>query len=209
MDYELKALSCLLLYPDAVLKDGLEEIREVVAGGKRIPNNQKTGVLSLIDHLKNTPMASLQKDYVATFDVGKRASLNLFEHMHGDSRERGAAMLRLKKLYEDRGLEVKSIEMPDYLPMFLEFLSGLSPQEASIYLNSAAAYIAALDRELRKEESQWQSVTAAVLALTDHKPEVIKPERDDLIPQTEAESFESPVRFSGNADPVQTIHFKK
>lgn len=208
MDYELKALSCLLLYPDARLKDGLDEIRGVIESGNRIPPIPKEELLSFADYLKSSHLSELQKQYVATFDVGKRASLNLFEHMHGDSRERGAAMLRLKKLYEDRGLEVKSIEMPDFLPMFLEFLSGLSSKEASIYLNSAAKHIAALDVELKKEESPWKAVTGAILSLTDYKPEEVKADRDDLIPQTEAESFESPVRFGGSADPVQTIHFQ-
>lgn len=207
MDYELKALACLLLYPDAALKDNLDEIRGALQSGERIPLPQKEALLLFIKHMRETPMADLQKDYVRTFDIGKRASLNLFEHMHGDSRERGAAMLRLKKLYEERGLEIQGIEMPDYLPMFLEFLSGLSAQESQIYLESAAKHIAALDTELRKEESPWQAVTGAVLSLTGYQPEPLKPERDDLIPQTEAESFDSPVRFSGNADPVQTVHF--
>lgn len=153
-------------------------------------------------------MADLQKEYVATFDIGKKASLNLFEHMHRDSRERGSAMINLKKLYEERGLTIQSNEFPDYLPMFLEFLSGLDDAEAQALLDGAARHIAAIDAALKKEESPWAVVTGAIMSLTAMKTSEVKFERDDLLPTTEAESFDSPVRFGGNADPVQTVHFK-
>ena len=107
MNFGLKALACLLLYPDAALKDNLPEIKEGV-GGSSLSDDQKDKLYIFINHLAETPLSDLQKDYVSTFDIGKKASLNLFEHMHGDSRERGSAMLNLKKLYEERGLRVMS-----------------------------------------------------------------------------------------------------
>ena len=105
------------MYPDAALKDNLQEIKEAVAEST-LANDQKEALEIFINHMIETPMADLQKEYVATFDIGKKASLNLFEHMHGDSRERGSAMINLKKLYEERGLTIESNEFPDYLPMF-------------------------------------------------------------------------------------------
>ena len=129
--------------------------------------------------------------------------------MHRDSRERGSAMINLKKLYEERGLTIQSNEFPDYLPMFLEFLSGLDDAEAQALLDGAARHIAAIDAALKKEESPWAVVTGAIMSLTAMKTSEVKFERDDLLPTTEAESFDSPVRFGGNADPVQTVHFKK
>lgn len=208
MNLGLKALACLLLYPDAVLKDNLQEIKEAVAEST-LANDQKETLEIFINHMIETPMADLQKEYVATFDIGKKASLNLFEHMHGDSRERGSAMINLKKLYEERGLTIESNEFPDYLPMFLEFLSGLNDAEAQALLDGAARHIAAIDVALKKEESPWAVVTGAIMSLTAMKTSEVKFERDDLLPTTEAESFDSPVRFGGNADPVQTVHFKK
>ena len=90
MNFGLKALACLLLYPDAALKDNLPEIKEGV-GGSSLSDDQKDKLYIFINHLAETPLSDLQKDYVSTFDIGKKASLNLFEHMHGDSRERGSA----------------------------------------------------------------------------------------------------------------------
>lgn len=208
MNFGLKALACLLLYPDAALKDNLPEIKECV-GGSSLSDDQKDKLYIFINHLAETPLSDLQKDYVSTFDIGKKASLNLFEHMHGDSRERGSAMLNLKKLYEERGLSIESDEFPDYLPMFLEFLSGLGYSEAQALLDSAARHIAPIDIALQKSESPWRAVTGAILSLSAMKNSEIKLERDDLLPTTEAESFDSPVRFGGNADPVQTVHFKQ
>lgn len=208
MNEELKAAACLLLYPDAELKDNLEEIKSAVTASP-LEEKQKEKLLIFISHMKETPLSDLQKDYVATFDIGKKASLNLFEHMHGDSRERGSAMLNLKKLYEEKGLTVETEELPDFLPMFLEFLSGLNRDEAMVLLDSAAPHIASIDVALKKEESPWQAVTGAILSMTSLKTSEIKPDRDDLMPTAEAEAFDSPVRFGGNANPVQTIHFKK
>lgn len=202
MNLGLKALACLLLYPDAVLKDNLQEIKAAVAEST-LAKDQKEALEIFINHMIETPMADLQKEYVATFDIGKKASLNLFEHMHGDSR------INLKKLYEERGLTIQSNEFPDYLPMFLEFLSGLDDAEAQALLDGAARHIAAIDAALKKEESPWAVVTGAIMSLTAMKTSEVKFERDDLLPTTEAESFDSPVRFGGNADPVQTVHFKK
>ena len=208
MNLGLKALACLLLYPDAALKDSLQEINQGVAQSA-LAADQKAKISLFIEYMGRTPLADLQKDYVSTFDVGKKASLNLFEHMHGDSRERGSAMIRLKGLYEEHGLKIQSDEFPDYLPMFLEFLSGLNAPEAQALLDSAARHIAAIDIALRKEASPWSAVTSAVMSLTEMKSSEIKFDRDDLLPTTEAESFDSPVRFGGAADPVQTIRLKK
>lgn len=101
-------------------------------------------------------------------------------------------MLNLKKLYEERGLSIESDEFPDYLPMFLEFLSGLGYSEAQALLDSAARHIAPIDIALQKSESPWRAVTGAILSLSAMKNSEIKLERDDLLPTTEAESFDSP-----------------
>ena len=106
-------------------------------------------------------------------------------------------------------IEAGANEFPDYLPMFLEFLSGLGYSEAQALLDSAARHIAPIDIALQKSESPWRAVTGAILSLSAMKNSEIKLERDDLLPTTEAESFDSPVRFGGNADPVQTVHFKQ
>ena len=164
MNLGLKALACLLLYPDAVLKDNLQEIKAAVAEST-LAKDQKEALEIFINHMIETPMADLQKEYVATFDIGKKASLNLFERMHGDSRERGSAMINLKKLYEERGLTIESNEFPDYLPMFLEFLSGLNDAEAQALLDGAARHIAAID---------VASITCSIVAFSTPKAMLLK-----------------------------------
>lgn len=208
MNFGLKALACLLLYPDAALKDNLPEIKEGV-GGSSLSDDQKDKLYIFITTWQRLPYPICKKIMSRHLISGRRRALIFLEHMHGDSRERGSAMLNLKKLYEERGLSIEGDEFPDYLPMFLEFLSGLGYSEAQALLDSAARHIAPIDIALQKSESPWRAVTGVILSLSAMKNSEIKLERDDLLPTTEAESFDSPVRFGGNADPVQTVHFKQ
>lgn len=210
MTPELKALGCLLLYPDENLIESLGEIQNYIERSSLISEKWKTALSVLKRSMQEVPLSDLQKQYVATFDIGKRASLNLFEHMHGDSRDRGAAMLNLRRLYSDHGLEVSSNEMPDFLPMLLEFLSGLSSEDAMVYLKSAAKHIVKIDKQLQREESPWEAVTGALLSLAGEEPDGAEMTREDLLPSLEAESFDQPVKFGSSADPVQQgVHFRK
>ena len=119
-------------------------------------------------------------------------------------------MIALRKLYEDHGLVIESNELPDYLPMFLEFLSGLDWNDAMVYLESASRHIVPLNNELKKENCPWQTVTEALLCLASVKGAEDRLSRDDLMPDIEAESFDRPVTFGGSADPTQKgVHFYK
>lgn len=205
MIFELKALACLLLYPNTNLIESLEEVQNYIDRSLVISEKWKLALLALMNRMKEIPLSDLQKQYVATFDLGKRASLNLFEHMHGDSRDRGAAMLNLRRLYSDHGLEVSSSEMPDFLPMLLEFLSGLSTEDAMVYLKSSAKHITKIDQQLQREESPWEAVTGTLLSLAGEEPDSTVVARDDFLPSLEAESFDQPVKFGSSSDPVQQV----
>lgn len=219
MNTEFKALSCMLCYPCAQIKDGVDEIAESIRINSDLSQRNKEALGKFLNEYKKTSLADLQKEYVGTFDIGRKASLNLFEHMHGDSRERGAALVSLKKLYEERGLQVESSEFADYLPMFLEFLSGIRRDEALVYLVAAAPYIARIHNELQKSASRWEPVVEAALEISQkggqggeiilaEKERRTLKERDDLMPETEAESFDRPVTFGAQADPtLASVHF--
>lgn len=210
MNTELKAMACLLVYPRQQLFDELEEISSSIQNAPTLTKNVKENLEKMIEHFADSSLATLQSVYVSTFDLGKKASLNLFEHLHGDSRGRGAAMVNLLRLYEDHGLKFESDELPDYLPAVLEFLSGLKFAEAQMWLESAAPLIQSIDRELKLMNSPWTAVTEALLTIANVKPRKAELNQEDLTPTLDAEWQDLPVTFGGGANPVQQpIRFVK
>ncbi len=202
MNCELKAMACLLVYPRKQLIDDLEEIEAYIQASASLNQKVKDALSNFISKLEQASLTSIQRVYVATFDMGRRASLNLFEHLHGDSRGRGPAMVSLTKLYEDHGLKFESDELPDFLPAVLEFLSGLSFKDAQLWLQSAAPLISSIDIELQLMDSPWAAVTAGLLAFADFPREEAELERDALMPSLDAEWRDAPVTFGGSANPV-------
>jgi nitrate reductase molybdenum cofactor assembly chaperone NarJ/NarW len=112
-----RALAALLAYPEPELIAALPQIRREVAGDR--------GLLGLLGEFDHLPLHELQERYVELFDRSRALSLHLFEHVHGESRDRGQAMVDLARTYASRGVQVADNELPDYLPAFLEFLSLL------------------------------------------------------------------------------------
>lgn len=205
MIWELKAFACLLLYPDEELLKSLPEIDSALQESSELNVGTKEDLRSFVDWAQATNLTSLQSAYVSTFDIGKHGSLNLFEHTQGDSRDRGRVMVELNRLYREHGLDLTTTELPDHLPVFLEFLSGLKREDAQLWLESTLDPIRKIDRELQLDESPWQAVTAALL-------DFMGAERDDaseravseMIPTLDAEYYETPVTFGGSIDPVSS-----
>ncbi len=208
MNIELKAMACLLVYPRQQLLDELSDISQAIDNSSSLPAKAKEKLTELIEVFRTSSLSSLQSIYVTTFDLGKKASLNLFEHLHGDSRGRGAAMINLLRLYEDHGLEFQGDELPDFLPAVLEFLSGMEFKDAQMWLQSAAPLISSINRELKLMNSPWVAVTEGLLSFADLPSEEAVLERDDLTPTLDAEWQDQPVTFGGSANPVeQAIRF--
>ena len=97
------------------------------------------------------------------FDRGRATSLHLFEHVHGDSRDRGPAMIDLAQTYEKAGLLLAPGELPDYLPAVLEFVSTQPPREARAFLGEMAHILNAIFGALQKRDSAYASVLGALL----------------------------------------------
>ena len=186
------------------------EIESALLKSEELDERAKAGLADLIAWLKETDITSLQSAYVSTFDIGKHASLNLFEHTQGDSRDRGQVMVELNRLYQEHGLDLTTTELPDHLPVFLEFLSGLERKDAQLWLESTLEPIRKIDRELQLDESPWGAVTAAVLNFTGAEREMSS-ERPtgEMIPTLDAEYFEAPVTFGGSVDPVSSCPLKR
>ena len=127
MNLTLKALGALLTYPDETLVAAVPELRAVLEADSAVPTVLRRPLRSLLDYLQSTDSFELQENYVERFDTGRSTSLHLFEHVHGESKDRGQAMVDLKEHYEAIGLTLVPEELPDFLPAFLEFCSLVDP----------------------------------------------------------------------------------
>ena len=164
MNRSLKALGVLLAYPTEALRTALPEIASVLEADPRLPKPALAGIGALINELSGSDALDLEERYVALFDRGRLTSLNLFEHVHGESRDRGPAMVDLKRLYQRAGYQLATRELPDYLPALLEFLSLRPEGEAVETLDDCAHILRQIGEALRDRDSRYSAVFVALLA---------------------------------------------
>jgi len=163
MNRTLRALAALLTYPDAALVAALPEVRAQVVGAPGVGKRAREALARLVDFLEGADLMSLQERYVAQFDTGRATSLHLFEHVHGDSRDRGQAMVDLREKYREAGLTLGPRELPDFLPAILEYLSVRDRGETREMLGDCAHILRSVGERLRDRASPWQAVFAALL----------------------------------------------
>lgn len=185
----LKVFSAILAYPTAELQAAAGELEGVLREEALLPEPLRFGVVDLIHDLARRDLIDAQERYVLLFDRTRSLSLHLFEHVHGESRDRGQAMVDLLKLYEDAGYRATASELPDYLPLFLEFAATRPPAEALELIGQPAHVVAALRERLARRHTPYEAVFAALLALTKVKLDAAAlaalraepdPEPDDL-----------------------------
>lgn len=165
-----KALSALLSYPSRDLWQALPEIADVVRAAALLPPRERRGVLDLIEELACCDLLEAEERYVDLFDRGRALSLHLFEHLHGDSRDRGAAMVDLKRIYERAGFDLTARELPDYLPVLLEYLSCRDLAEARAMLADCSHILDTIGRSLIARGSRYASVLQALLVVAGESP---------------------------------------
>lgn len=165
-----KALSALLSYPTEELKEAVGAIRAALAKDALAPKWTLDKLENLLSEIETTELYELQERYVFLFDRTRSLSLHLFEHVHGESRDRGQAMVDLRTLYEAAGFEVDQRELPDFLPMFLEYLSTRPIDEARELLAEPAAIIAALRERLSRRKSSYAAALRALEAIAGDEP---------------------------------------
>lgn len=161
----LKILSALLCYPQEELQAALSEMAEVLQQEDVLPEQQRRGLLALIDRLERADLMDLQEQYVGLFDRGRALSLHLFEHVHGESRDRGQAMVDLLEIYRRHGYEMNQRELPDYIPLFLEYLAQRPAEEALDLLAQSLHVIALLGARLAERGCDYHVVFDALAAL--------------------------------------------
>ncbi|MCV2869073.1 nitrate reductase molybdenum cofactor assembly chaperone [Defluviimonas sp. WL0002] len=153
-----KALSALLSYPSKDLKSAIPAIREVLNAEGLLSRGQRTALEPLLTDLESADIYDLQERYVLLFDRSRTLSLNLFEHIHGESRDRGGAMVDLLETYRAGGFDLTGPELPDHLPVLLEYLSTRPLAEARGLLADAGHIIAAVAERLTRRDTPYAAV---------------------------------------------------
>jgi nitrate reductase delta subunit len=170
----LRVLARLLSYPDAELRSHLSAMRDALHAERAIAAGRLGEIDVLMDSLAGGDPIDTEAAYVQLFDRGRATSLHLFEHVHGDSRDRGPAMIDLAQTYDQAGLYLAPGELPDYLPAVLEFVSTQPPREAGAFLGEMTHIFNALFSALRERQSAYASVIGALLELTGEKAQSVK-----------------------------------
>ena len=160
-----KALSVLLSYPTPELQEAAAEIGAVIEAEALLSPEARAALAPLIGELASRDIYDLQERFVLLFDRSRTLSLNLFEHLHGESRDRGPAMVDLLETYRAGGYDLASSELPDHLPVLLEFLSTQPDEAARAILRDAGHIIAALAERLTRRESPYAAVLAGLAEL--------------------------------------------
>jgi nitrate reductase delta subunit len=209
MTLSLRVLARLLGYPDTELRAHLPAMREALRGERALGAARLAEVDALMDTLSSADPLDAEAAYVQLFDRGRATSLHLFEHVHGDSRDRGPAMIDLAQTYEKAGLYLAPGELPDYLPAVLEFVSTQPPREARAFLGEMTHIFNALFSALRERQSAYASVIGALLELAGEKAQSVKvaPEEPLDASWTEPPAFDgcSPKGQSRPGEP-QPVH---
>jgi nitrate reductase delta subunit len=161
----LRAFSALLSYPTQELLDALPEIANCIRASPLVVPSEQGPLLRLVDNLAVSDLFDLEARYVELFDRGRATSLNLFEHLHGESRDRGQAMVELKRHYERAGFDLASRELPDFLPVVLEYLSCRDLAETRDMLGDCAHILKRIGEALFARESEYAAVFQALLAI--------------------------------------------
>jgi nitrate reductase delta subunit len=191
--YSLRALALLLSYPDASMRSKLADVMSVLSLECALSPSRISELKNLSEQLQSLDPLEVESRYVETFDRGRSTCLNLFEHVHGDSRDRGPAMIDLSQTYAQSGLALDPDELPDHLCVVLEFASTQTEDVAKSFLDEMAHILNSIFSALLKRESPYAAVIAAVLELSGHKAQAVN------IPVEESmdSSWQEPEAFDG------------
>jgi len=202
----LRVLALLLSYPDAALRAHLPEMRAALQEEGALDIGRLASIDVLIDRLDGSSGLEAEAAYVDLFDRGRRTALHLFEHVHGDSRDRGPAMIDLIKTYEGAGLMLASDELPDHLCVVLEFASTQPLEQAAGFLREIAHLLRNIHSALVERDSAYASVLAALIELAGESTEPVAVAGEPALDETWSE----PAAFGGcstegqSANPIQS-----
>ena len=200
----LRILGVLLDYPEDLLWESQSELLGIIGEAPELSPEQQAELAGYIRQFCQQDLLDAQSAYTGLFDRGRATSLLLFEHVHGESRDRGQAMVDLLAQYHAAGLDIDSRELPDYLPLYLEYLSTRTADEARSGLNDIAPILALLGARLQERNSAYSQLFDLLLALSgstmaseDVRPSLQQEVRDDTPAALDAVWEEEQIKFLG------------
>lgn len=215
----LKVIARLLDYPEQALFDHQQALVEALEPASELDLHHSAKLILFIRRFCARPLLDVQAEYCELFDRGRATSLLLFEHVHGESRDRGQAMVDLMAQYREAGLEIDSRELPDFLPLYLEYLASRSKEQAAEGLQDIAPILALLGARLLQRESPYAVLFDLLLALSGSDvqalaltSQVAKETRDDTPQALDAVWEEEQVKFLGEegcASAQQAAHQRR
>ncbi|MBV7458129.1 respiratory nitrate reductase chaperone NarJ [Acidovorax sp. 93] len=206
----LRALGYLLSYPDAQLRSVMPQLIDALQAEQALTADRMDELKAVCEHLAALDPLEAEARYVDNFDRGRQTSLHLFEHVHGDSRDRGPALIDLLQTYDKAGLKFEAEELPDHLPVVLEFASTQPPEVAKEFLGEMAHILNALFSALVARSSPYASVIAAVLEVSGQRVQSValtpEPPMDEVWAEPEAFGGCS-TQGQAKPDQPQPLHF--
>lgn len=188
----LKVISLLLDYPTEQLLEGRDELDQAIAASREISPQQRQALHELLELICENDLMDGQEHYGALFGRGRSLSLLLFEHVHGESRDRGQAMVDMMAQYQEAGFAIGVKELPDYIPLYLEFLSTRDDLEAREGLADVAHLLALLATRLDERESAYAGCFRALLQIAGSEPQVAMAEvREQVAAEVRDDSLEA------------------
>jgi nitrate reductase delta subunit len=201
----LKLIGCLLDYPDQTVVEHRADIDALVKAADIEPT-LRDRLLQFIDQRASQDLMQWQSEYDGLFERGRSLALWLFEHVHGESRDRGQAMVDLVDQYRQAGLEISQHELPDYLPLFLEFLSTQGRDNAVSWLLDMEHILALLQCRLEKRGSDYAllfqlllSIAGSKVDLDEIRERISDEKRDDSKQAIDKEWEEEEVTFGADS----------
>jgi nitrate reductase delta subunit len=165
-----RILSLLMTYPNEEIYAFLPQVKATLEEEDVLNAKVISGIDTFVDFFSRRPLTFWQEFYVQLFDYSRSVSLYLFEHVHGDSKDRGQAMVDLIELYKENGLQISQSELPDFLPVFLEFLALQTSSKASEYLTEIIDIVGFIHRKLEEKNNPYQYLLAAIITLSAKQP---------------------------------------
>ncbi|MCX2865400.1 nitrate reductase molybdenum cofactor assembly chaperone [Paucibacter sp. PLA-PC-4] len=193
MSRSCRVLARMLDYPHAEMRAALPELYAVLRDEAALSAERLDELKALMGTLQQGNAYTVEGRYVDSFDRGRATSLHLFEHVHGDSRDRGPALVDLAQTYEAGGMFFDASELPDYLPVVLEFASTQPSATARAFLGEMAHILNTIHSGLIKHENPYAAAIGAVLELAGEKPQAVQISADEPLD----EAWVEPPAFDG------------
>lgn len=204
----LKVIAYLMDYPRAEIANNKSEIAEAINQAKEISPDHRKRLLQTLNDIYAGELMDAEENYTGLFEQGRSLSLHLFEHVHGESRDRGQAMVDLMAEYAKNGFEIDSRELPDYIPLFLEYLSYRPDLDAREWLADVSHILALLGARLTERQSSYAYLFESLLliagrseALDEKLSQVVNEAPDNTPEALDKEWEEVAVSFSGEKKP--------